>query len=202
MAILNGYATLADLKLRLDIPDGADDAILEGTIEAASRRIDEDTGRRFYLVTEARYFTPEQGGLVEVDDLITLTDLATDIAGTRTYDTVWQPTDYDLLPTNAASRGWPYTAIARRPLARWAFPILPLAVRVTGDWGYAAAPPAPIVQACLLLAARLWRRKDAAVAEVGTMGSEGLAQVRTYPSNDPDVRQLLAPYRRMDAFAI
>ena len=42
MAITNAYATLADLKGALRITDTVDDALLETSIESASRQIDGD----------------------------------------------------------------------------------------------------------------------------------------------------------------
>jgi hypothetical protein len=66
MAITNGYVTLPELKARLYSAnpnmqqDPLDDAGLERVIEAVSRWIDADRGRRFYAATETRYYTAYQ----------------------------------------------------------------------------------------------------------------------------------------------
>ncbi len=48
MAITNGYCTLAELKASLAITDSVDDTPLEAAVTAASRMIDDYTGRFFY----------------------------------------------------------------------------------------------------------------------------------------------------------
>ena len=61
MSITNGYGTLVQIKARLSIPSATTtyDSVLEESVEAASRMIDEDTGRVFYATTELRFYTPD-----------------------------------------------------------------------------------------------------------------------------------------------
>lgn len=58
MTITNGYATLNEAKAFLGITDSVDDAIIERSVESASRTIDRMTNRRFYqdAVATARYY--------------------------------------------------------------------------------------------------------------------------------------------------
>ena len=77
MAIINGYATLAEFKALLGITstNATDDSIIEDCIEAASRYIDGKTRRTFYARTETRYFSVPDGGERQLDlddDLLTI----------------------------------------------------------------------------------------------------------------------------------
>jgi hypothetical protein len=54
MAITNGYASLAELKAALRISDTVDDALLETSIESASRQIDGACERVFYSTAGTR----------------------------------------------------------------------------------------------------------------------------------------------------
>ena len=78
MAISNGYATLSDVKAALRITDTVDDALLELSIEAASRQIDGFCERVFTQSTATRIYRPTDAFTVDIDDLQTLTTLKTD----------------------------------------------------------------------------------------------------------------------------
>lgn len=195
MAITNGYATLSEIKARLAVPtaDTGDDTVLEAVIEAASRAIDGFTGRQFYATSATRYFTAEAGDLLFVDDLLSVTTLKTltaNSAGTRTYGDTWATTDYDLEPFNVT----PYTRIRTNPGGRYAFPTEAKGVEIAGSWGYSSTAPDAINEACLIQAARLFKRKD---APFGVLGSENMGFARLMEF-DPDVRTLLEPYRRLE----
>lgn len=187
MAITNGYATLDELKSRLDITGAKDDANLEDMIEAASRQIDGWCGRRFYAATETRTLDVEYGDALELDqDLLSVSSIVTD-DGNRTYGTTWEVNDYEF------GGPAPYQVIYPSPAGRYAFPRGRATVRVTGSWGYSATAPHAIREACLLQAARLYKRKD---APFGIAGSADHGQIQTITSIDPDVKQLLMQYRR------
>lgn len=189
MAIANGYATLAELKARLGVTDSASDAVYEATVEAASRAIDGYCGRRFYQLTEARYFTPVCSDTLDVDDLVSVSAIATDIGGTRSYATSWSASDYELEPANAAGVGFPYTRICQKPYGTQWFPVLRRSTKVTAVWGWPAIPD-DINEACLLLAARLAKRP---ASPYGIGGDGGEAAVIS--PVDLDLVALLAGYR-------
>lgn len=192
MAITNGYADLATVKARLDITDTDDDTALEDLIEAASRMVDGWTGRRFYTATETHTITAEYPDIVYLStDLISITSLTTDDTGDRTYGTTWSADDYDLDPVD----GPPYTELAITPNGANTFPTHRRGVRIAGSWGYGTTPE-PVVEATILQAVRLWKRND---APFGVTGSQEHGQMQTITSVDPDIRQLLAPYRRFGA---
>lgn len=192
MAIVNGYATLAQVKAALRLTDNADDALLESAIESASRRIDGYCSRFFYKTAQ----TPIQVYPATLYELGTQDDIANtsvtlkiDSAGDGSYATTWtQGQQYQLEPLNASLTGKPY----RRILAinGYNFPIAvdkPL-VQVTAQWGWNAVP-SDITQACVLLSMRQFARLNAALGVVGF--ADMAMQVRAV---DPDIRDLLNPY--------
>lgn len=197
MALDDPYVELSELKARLGITGTGHDDVLTAAILAASRAIDGWTGRRFTQSAAAtsRFFTARGGSPLLVDDLVSVSALATD-DGVRTYATVWETADYDLAPFDAAEIGRPYTEIMIAPTGRYRYPRWPMGVRVTAVWGWPAVP-APIREATALEATRLWKRKD---APFGVTGSPELGQLQTITRVDPDVQQLIAPYKRMVMF--
>lgn len=196
MVMTGNYATLSELKSRLRITadDAAVDATLEQVILAASRQIDGLTGDVFSATTaETRVLSATATDHLDVPSLRAVTSLLTDEDGDRVYETTWLATDYDLEPFDAAYTNRPYTSIQLAPNGRRTFPRGSRTVQITGNWGWAAVPDA-VEEACLILAIRLFKRKD---APYGIAGTPGLGQTQlTIPSIDPDVRQLVAPYRR------
>lgn len=193
--ITNGYTTLEALKGRLgNVPDNQD-AKLEQMIEAASRQIDDLCNRHFYTATaETRIFTAEWHDMVMIDDLISLTALVTDDIGNRTYTTTWTANDYDLEPYNAAAMNRPYTSLMLNPNTTLAFPRTRRGVKITGNWGWPSIPE-PIEEACLLIAVRL---NQSAKAPYGTAGVLQDGAVQYTPRVDPQVRQLLDPFRKFN----
>jgi hypothetical protein len=190
MAITNGYATLQELKLRLDITDSGADTVLEDVVEAASRTIDGWCSRTFYAETATRYLTAEMiDALFLPSDLIAVTTLKTDEDGDRVYETTWDTSDYDLDPDG----GPPYTAIYPTINGSYLFPTHRRGIQIAGSWGYAATVPEAVREACLLQAARLFKRMD---APFGIAGSSDLGQLQAISAIDPDVKQLVMPYRK------
>lgn len=194
------YATAAELAAYVRIGDTNDDVQLGLALTAASRAIDRTCRRQFGKVAAAtaRYYTARVDAVtgrwaVDIDDLMTTTDLAiaVDTAADGTYpDTL---TDYTLTPRNAAADGEPWTTILVGPDATVAPSTLDGGVRVTAVWGWSAVPDT-IKQACLLQASRLLGRRD---APFGVAGSpESGAETRLLAKVDPDVAVLLRHYTR------
>ena len=124
MAITNGYCTLSDIKAALRITDSVDDALLELSVEAASRQIDGATDRIFYNAGSAtRVFLPTDPYSCEIDDLATLTTLKTSSAADGNFDVTWETTDYELHPLNGKVGGAysPFTDI--KAIGDYLFPI-------------------------------------------------------------------------------
>lgn len=124
--------SLTAAKSALGLADTTDDTRLLSLLEYASRRIDADTGRKFYTVSESRYYTAQWPHVLTVDDLLSVSALATDGNADRTYSTAWAASDYELEPANA----YPKWQIFTTPNGACSFPTLRRGVRITGVWGY------------------------------------------------------------------
>ena len=194
--ITNGYATLAEVKAALRIADSIDDSLLETAIESASRLVDGYCQRSFYSAgTATRVFATENGLLCEIDDLQSLTTLQTSTTLNGTFDATWTAADYQLEPLNGTAdglTGWPFTRI--RAVGNLAFPywVGEAGVRVTGVWGWAAVPNA-VKQATIIQASRIFKRLD---SPLGVLSSPDLGYIRVGTRLDPDVQQLVEPYRQ------
>lgn len=180
---------------------GEEQAHLQLAVDAASRRIDNICSRSFSQdadVSPRRYFAQDIW-TVEVDDFATTTGLivAVDFFGSNSYTTVITAPNYQVEPVSGivnGTEGWPYNKI-RLPFTNtgfgsW-FPTYEWqGVQITAKWGWPTVPT-PVQQACLLLAAGLWKRKDAPFGVAG-FGDYGAVRIR----EDPDALALLGPYRR------
>ena len=197
MAITNGYCTLAEVKAALRITDTVDDTLLENAIEGTSRRIDGYCGRWFYKTasTAVTMFPFNEYLLRFPNDVANSTvTIKTDTNGDGTYaTTLVQGTDYVLEPTTSAMRGRPY--LNARSIGNATFPLYyspaPATVQVTAYWGWDAVPD-DVREACVLLSMRQFARLN---ASLGVVGFADMAI--TVRAVDPDVRDLLAPYRIM-----
>ena len=195
MAITNGYATLNEVKAALRIPsaDSVDDSLLEMAIESASRLIDGYASRSFYNAgTAARYFVAESDFYTPLDDVITITEVATSSDADGQFDVVWQSSDYQTEPLNNRVDGlvWPTNAI--RAVGDFTFPFLggEACVRVTGTWGWSAIP-IQVKQATIIQASRIFKRLDSPLGVIS--GEFGLMRVGT--RLDPDVAMLVDPFK-------
>ena len=201
MAITNGYATLAQVKAALRISDAVDDSLLEMAVESASRAIDGHAGRYFYSTgTATRYYAAEDSFITQIDDISgTALVLETSSAGDGVFDTTWSPIDYQLEPLNGNVDGLavPYTRI--RAVENYLFPVEAdqALVKVTAVFGWASVPIA-ITQACIIQASRIFKRLD---SPLGVAGFGDLGAISVTRDIDPDVAQLVAPYRRLRNFA-
>jgi len=198
MAISNGYATLAEVKTFLSITDSVDDTLLEGMVEAASRSIDRMANRRFYLDTTAtaRLYRANDALQLFIDDVGSATGLivALDATGLGNYtNTLTLNTDYILDPITAPSlnRPWNVVTIVSASSAFEAPINYRPGVQVTAKWGWPSIPD-DINQACMILTADLYKRKD---APGGILGLGDLGAIRMSPVGR-DITQMVRAYRR------
>lgn len=201
MTITNGYATLAQIKNRLDMTDTVPtrDEMLEEAIESASREIDKYCHRRFYLDADAstRVYYTTKSERAEVDDFYTTTGLIikTDTAGNGTYATNWSASDYELQPLNGVvdgESGWPFwklKAVGGQSFITDTYR-RPAQLQVTAKWGWAAIPD-PVYQACLIMGVANFKLKDAAFGTIG-IGEVGMVTVRQVPAAEAKLKK----YRR------
>jgi hypothetical protein len=203
VTITNGYLTAPQLKDYLGITLSDQDGNLEDAISAASRAIDSFCGRRFYADTAAtaRTYQPGSPYCATVHDISTTTSLAikTDDGDDGTFETTWTSgTDYELEPGDGigpnGQTGWPYWRIVAVGARIFPTGIRRRTLQVTAKWGWAAVPD-DVEQACRLLAAEMFKRKDAPFGVAG-FGADGLlVRVR----EDPKVKDLLLDFRRRGA---
>lgn len=198
MALTNCYCTLSDLKTSLAIEDIQDDTGLEAAILTASRMIDDYTGRFFYrdgttAAPVTRYYTPDSWYITNLDDFVSLNQIALDDDFDQTYTTILATSDYLIDPVNNARRGWPYTRITA--IDRYIFPYAyPQSVRVQAVWGWPSIP-AEIAMATKIQASRLFIRRQ---SPFGIAGTPELGTVRLSSRLDPDVEALIRPFRKMN----
>jgi len=203
MAIVNGYATLTQIKNYMSISDNTDNDLLEDLIESASRSIDRMANRRFYLdaTASARLYRAYSDIFVYVDDIGTTSNLAValDINGNGTYTkTLTLNQDYILDPLTAASLNRPFTQLTMVSNTE-TWPIFPgltqnglrPGVQVTARWGWPSVPD-DINMACLILTADLYKRKD---APGGILGLGDLGVVRMSPIGR-DVTAMVRAYKK------
>lgn len=196
----NEYGDLDELKAKLGIEadDDSRDGLLSKALGAASRSIDRACGRRFWLDAQPvqRTYNPrgravrqEDGELLLIDDIGSLTGLTVEAGRGGAFTPV---TGYETSPDNALMDGKPVQGLLRLG-GLW--DLSTARVRVTARFGWPAIPD-DITEACLIQAARLFKRKD---SPEGVMGSAEWGVVRL-SRRDPDVWNLIEPYR-LDGFA-
>lgn len=181
------------------------DADITTAIAAACRGIDKLCRRRGTTTrlgfqadadtAQVRYYSPVSRKRLAIDDLVTLTTLATDPSGGGTFSDVWTVnTDFVLDPLNAAAEGRPYEKLLVHPNGGYLFPtVYPRGVKVTGKFGWPAVPD-EIVEASTILAAKLLKRAREVPFGVVAINLDGAA-VRLAKS-DPDVMFLISDFRR------
>lgn len=201
MAITNGYCTLSELKDSLQIDDSVDNASLEAAIMSASRMIDDYTQRFFYkdgtiASPVTRYYTPEDAISLNIDDIVTVSSIATDNDLLFTYTTVWSTSDFVVEPINNPRKGWPYNRLVAVGAYVWPFQI-PQSVKITGAWGWSAVPQ-EIQLAAKIQASRLFIRRQ---SPFGIAGTPELGTVRLSSRLDPDVEALIRPFKKVRGLA-
>ena len=195
----NAYCTLPQAKAGLMIDDTDADALLQLSVNAASRWIDGYCDQRFYVdsALSTREFYSSDGRSLPIDVGISTTTglvVAIDTDGDGTFETTLTiATDFILKPTNAPDDTpvRPYTEIwlANNYLWPCLYDGRPGA-QVTAKFGWPAVPD-DVTMACVLAAQDLYKAKDApfGVAGAADFGALRITQNRT-------VLNLLQPYRR------
>ncbi len=216
--IAHGYCTLDQLKEMLRIVDDSDDERLCWAIDAASRMIENATGRRFWQdsTVSARTFTPLTPFRMDVDDFMTLSGLIlqTDPAGDGSFSQTFNnPTlngdgsvtggDFQVEPLNALNEGqaWPYERIL--DVRSLIFPVYggisyPIAyaqalIKVTAQWGWNYIP-SDIAYATKLQARDLFKADDVAF---GATAFPEIGILRMKANLNPTVQLLIAKYREV-----
>lgn len=186
------YATVDELLDRMGHPTATNDALiarLESALDAATTAIELDTGRTFTATTATKTFGATHHRELRVPDLVSVTTLKVDDNDDGTFEITISASGYEL-DTFRTTTGWPYEVV-RLIDRNW-----PCGgrrrrrIEIAGSWGWSAVP-APINQACTLLAGRIAQRSSTAIFGTQSFGDLGAAPIRT---NDPDYMHLILPY--------
>jgi hypothetical protein len=195
VALVNAYATTADLRSQLGDPGTSlDTAMLERALNSASRAVDHYTGRRFWAdaTLTARTYDGSGTERLLVDDISDRAGVVVKVGydGATFTETRTAGVDFVLEPQNAdASVGEAFAFWSLRAIQGRFWPKLPYlgpTVQVTAKFGWSAVPP-EVNSATLLKAASLFKRKDAPFAVAG-FNDFGVVRIGR---NDPDVMDLL-----------
>jgi len=194
MAITNGYITLSLLKSSLQIEDTIDDDFLELAIESASRQIDQACERQFYQESGTRVYAPRDPYVVEIDDLVSLTSLKSSSDADGTFDIVFEPKDYQLEPLNNLAGGIESPTTQIRVTDEYLFVTDggEATVQVEGTFGWSSIP-VQIQQATLILASRLFERRNSPLGVAG-FGDIGAVRVSRF---DADIENLIMPFKKI-----
>jgi hypothetical protein len=199
------YTSVEELKDRLSITDTASDLQLTMAVQAAAMAVESYTGRFFYQTTATRTYVPYSIYEQPINDLVSVTSLATDNDGDGVFETAWvQNTDYELLvgPTEfnptAGGEARPYTIVRAINAAgggkffpyTWPFSRLDR-IQITGVWGWPAVP-FRVKQATLQVASELFKLKD---SPFGLAGTSEFGVMRLPRSGNPYVVTLLCDYK-------
>lgn len=199
MSVVNGYCSVVELREQLDdeyqkIPD----VLIERAINSVSRAIDNYCGfprRKFWKdpTPTAHVYVPTMSDVMYVDDIADGSSIVLESDGSP-----WTVDDYTLYPLNAEALNpaYAYTKIVatgsrRFVLDRTGRPT----VSVTGLHGWSAVPD-EVSQSCVIRSTSILKRRDApfGVAGFGEFGTS--VRIR---AEDPDVADLLGPFRRYGA---
>jgi len=195
--------TVNNLKDHLGIghTDATDDTNLSTAVAAAISAVVHTTGRSFEKVAvgqeTSRVFYAQNQRHVDVHDIWDSTNIVvkTDEGDSGVYSFTWLAGDFFLDNSNPNDEVvWPWYQIHATTHRR--FPVWGYRpqVQVTAAWGWAAVPDA-VFEAALLVAARLFRRKDSPDGILG--GYQDLGAIRVSQRDDPDATRLLNPFVRV-----
>ena len=198
MALVNAYASTAELAAELGIADEDDDIRIERAIATATKQINEICSRRFWqdsTVVERTYYADDQI-VLRVDDVSTLTGLVVklDTDSDGTFETeLTINTDFIMMPLNAELEvpKEPYTEIVMLETYRWPVAQRRPGVSVTAKFGYLEVPT-DINQACLVQAKTVYKSTAGTFSGFQLAADAGIV-MRT-PSVDPVARGLLDSY--------
>jgi len=205
MTITNGYCTLEQLNVELGVGAGVGSQTtkLELAINAASRQIDNHTGRRFWqdASVKTRVYFADDPFTVYTDDISTLTGLIVKVDSADAGDfpsTLTITTNFIMLPANAEDEvpARPYNQIRVVDAGVSAFTRSGSGrpgVQVIAKFGWAAVPD-DVTRACLIQATQLYKASDAVFGGL-QLGIDG-SILRVRSSLNPIAEALLEGYCR------
>lgn len=208
------YATAAELKPQINKTSTADDTILTTLLSAAENTINQFCNRLDGFLADAAASARRYAGTGKpyqfIDECVEIT--LVEVKGSATDSTYisWASTDWIAFrgdPEDPNFNGLPYTGVMVDPTGdevlftsgsfatRGGFrPTTDVrrgapTVRVTAKWGYSVAVPTDIKEACIMQAARWYKRLEGAMSDA--LASAELGTLLYRQSLDPDIKMIL-----------
>jgi len=150
------------------------------------------------------YYSNRLGGLRTPSSQLWIGEIATSptsVAMALTGDinnyTSLSVADYFCWPYNAPSEGIPYMRLDLNMMygAYKLWYSFPKGIRVVGKFGFSAAVPDDIKQACIIQASRWFKRGQQGFQDTGAVNDMG--QLRYVKQLDPDVELMLMHYKKV-----
>ena len=206
------YATSAELRPQINKLSTADDGVLTMLLAAAERTINGFCNRPdgFLALTTAtaRLYAGSGKPYLFIDECVEITLVEVLDSPTGTTYTSWAATDWIPFrgdPEDPNFNGLPYTAIMTNPggnysrfysgsFGGWGWHRSSVSrgvptMRITSKWGYSVAVPADIKEACIMQAARWYKRLEGAMSDA--LASSELGMLLYRQVLDPDVKMIL-----------
>lgn len=190
------YASLDTIKgsMRIKLDNTDDDAELMRDLKAASRAIDRVTGQgrfwkddapvaRRFTISKRVYCGDSGEETLLVDGIATTVGMIVKYGSFGSTLQTLDPSKYEMWPLNADVEGRPWRGVTL-PYGQWTN-YGGMRAEITAVWGWASVPD-DIQEACLILARRLFNRKD---TSSGVLSSQ--EWVTNLARRDPDVQALL-----------
>lgn len=191
------YGTLAELKAEMQKTDTGDDTILQVLLDDATVAINNLCHRPDGFVAHAtattRTFAGQGRAWLYIDECAAIDAVSVKDSPTDTTYVLWvQGTDYTFASGdprfpdfNCVAKGQPYTFLLILPEGEYSTFLngaytddddcthrVPT-VQVTAHWGYATVCPSSIRRACLIQAARWYKKMQSAGADTGANANLG-----------------------------
>lgn len=183
------------------------DGVIQGMITAASRLIDREVGGwadYFYPTTadETRYYDGNGEEEIYVDPIVSLTSVYVSESGGRASSdyTAWtEDTDFYVMPYNYSALDVPIQALVidNDSGSKGTWGTVRKGIKITGVFGYSSYPPADIQQAAKITAMRWFMRAKQSWQDTSVNAAMG--EMLYTQSLDPDVKEILKPYKTFNA---
>jgi hypothetical protein len=205
------YATVSELKAHIDKTGNEDDVVLAAILNAATVSLDRACNRylpgfeyfKAPVVASARRYAGSGKAWQRIDPCVSVTLVEVKDSATATDYTAWDAADwlafhgsyerptFDTLPYTAlmASVNGDYVHFTKGTRGP--------AVRVTARWGGYVTPPADIVEATAMQAARWYKRLQSAMSD--TLATPEMGMLLYQKSLDPDIRRILVDGRHINS---
>lgn len=208
------YAIASELRGRINKSSITDDSILTSLIAAAENNINTTCNRpdgfEADTTASARIYSGGGKPYIVIDECVAITLVGAKESSTDSTYTSWVAGDWIAFrgsPKNPNFNGLPYTAVMVAPGGNQAiftgggygglrgfrpdsdFSRGVPTVQITAKWGYSVTPPADIKEACLMQAARWYKRFEGAMGDALASGELGMILYRQ--ALDPDIRRIL-----------